>query len=81
MAYHAFRHHTFQPETGLSPTILCQILSATDKLCQIATGRTTSRWLGPADSRSGSLPKGAAKPVLPKGFYCYYYSCVLEADS
>jgi len=41
MAYHAFRHHGFQAAARLISMILCQILSPTDKLCQIATGRTT----------------------------------------
>ena len=69
MAYHAFRHHGFQAAARLISMILCQILSPTDKLCQIATGRTTPVPL----TRAGRFAKLRASTVLPNGFYCYYY--------
>ena len=73
MAYHAFRHPAFTPGAASNPTILCQILSPIDKLCQIATGRTTLDQLAlPGDREAKAdeggelaLPKAAAGIIIP----------------
>src|SRR5438105_9262643 len=42
MAYHAFGDLIPKPEAAAAPASLWHILSASDKLCQIATGKTIS---------------------------------------